>query len=43
MELSTIINAESQSLQKFLCLQVDVATLSSKLANGGSPDSVLVP
>ena len=39
MELSTIINAESSSLQKLFCLRVDVATLVTKLANGGRPDS----
>ena len=46
MELSTNINAESLSLQKYLCLLVDVARLASKLANGGicgSPGSFVVP
>ena len=43
MELSTSINAESSFLQKFLCLRVDVATLVSTLANGGSPDYFIVP
>ena len=46
MGLSTIINVKSLSLQKYLCLRVDVARLASKLANGGiggSPDSFVVP
>ena len=43
MELSTIINVEPSSLHKYLCLRVDVARLASKLSNGGSLDSFVVP
>ena len=44
MELSTITNVEPSSLQKYLCLRVDVARLTSKLSNGRSLDhSFVVP
>ena len=42
-DTSTIdLNAESSSLQKFYVCEFDVATLASKLATGGSPDSFIV-
>ena len=43
MELSTIIKAEPSSLQKLLCLQVDLAILASTWADGGRHHSFIAP